>query len=137
MPNSAASLLPSEPAAHEVEDICRRGPKVQDFQDIASQLANWEIENYPREFDSNSPFIMAAKLSVQPSRSKIEPRKVLSVPPFVVYSILILTLSPAYNPTVGFSCVRWHSWWCRSSSDGERSALFILLDHSLTLLVSI
>lgn len=78
MPNSAASLLPSEPAAHEVEDICRRGPKVQDFQDIAFQLANWEIGNYPREFDCNSPFIMAAKLSVQPSRSKIEPRKVLS-----------------------------------------------------------
>lgn len=59
-------------------------------QDIAFQLANWEIENYPREFDRNSPFIMAAKLSVQPSGSKIEPRKVLSsfilFSPFVVYS---------------------------------------------------
>ena len=77
MPNSAASLLPSGPTAHEIEDICRRGPRVQDFQDIAFQLANWEIENYPRELDCNLPFIMAATLSVQPSGSKIEPRKVL------------------------------------------------------------
>jgi hypothetical protein len=59
------------------------------LEDIAFQLANWEIENYPREFDCNSPFIMAAKLSVQPSGSKIEPRKVLSFfffSSFVVYS---------------------------------------------------
>lgn len=125
MPNSAAGLLPSRPAAHEVEDICRRGPKVHDFQDIAFQLANWGIENYAREFDCNSPFIMAAKLSVQPSGSKIEPRKVLSFVVRQLWSILILTLSQAYHPAVGLSLVRWHSWWCRSSSDGERSALHL------------
>lgn len=113
------------------------GPKVHDFQDIAFQLANWGIENYAREFDCNSPFIMAAKLSVQPSGSKIEPRKVLSFVVRQLWSILILTLSQAYHSAVGLSLVRWHSWWCRSSSDGERSALFILLDHSLMLLVSI